>query len=89
MIMDAHRITGAVKELVGGAQEAAGAVTGDTTAELRGKARQAEGGAERTYGEWLDLARDLARDRPLLAVLDTSALSFTVGVLVAGGRLRD
>lgn len=87
--MDAHRITGAIKELVGGAQETAGAVTGDTATELRGKARQAEGGAERTYGEWLDLARDLARDRPLLAVLGASALAFTVGALVAGGRLRD
>ncbi len=26
--MDAHRITGAIKQLAGGAQEAAGAVTG-------------------------------------------------------------
>lgn len=46
--MDAHRITGAIKELAGGAQGAAGAVTGDTVTELRGQARQAEGGAERT-----------------------------------------
>lgn len=87
--MDAHRITGAIKDLVGGAQEAAGAVTGDTATELNGKARQAEGGAERTYGEWLDLARDLARERPLLTVLGASALAFTVGALVVGGRDRD
>ena len=87
--MDAHRITGAMKELVGGAQEAAGAVTGDTATELNGKARQAEGGAERTYGEWLDLARDLARDRPLLTLLGASALAFTVGALIAGGRNKD
>ena len=87
--MDAHRITGAIKELAGGAQEAAGAVTGDTSTELRGKARQAEGGAERAYGEWLDVARDLARDRPLLTLLGASALAFTVGALVAGGRDRD
>jgi len=87
--MDAHRITGAIKDLVGGAQEAAGAVIGDTATELNGKARQAEGGAERTYGEWLDLARDLARERPLLTVLGASALAFTVGALVVGGRDRD
>jgi len=87
--MDAHRITGAIKELAGGAQEAAGAVTGDTVTKLRGQARQAEGGAERTYGEWLDLARDLARDRPLLTLLGASALGFTVGALIAGGRNKD
>jgi len=87
--MDGHRITGAIKELVGDAQEAAGAVTGDTATELRGKARQAEGGAERTYGEWLDLVRGLVRDRPLLTVLGAGALIFTVGALVAGGRERD
>jgi uncharacterized protein YjbJ (UPF0337 family) len=84
--MDAHRITGAIKELAGGAQEAAGVVTGDTSTELRGKARRAEGGAEQAYGEWLDVARDFARERPLLTVLGASALAFTVGALVAGGR---
>ncbi len=87
--MDAHRITGAIEELVGGAQEAAGAVTGDAATEMRGKARKAEGGAERTYGELLDLVRDLARDRPLLTMLGASALAFTIGALVVGGRDRD
>lgn len=87
--MDAHRITGAIKELVGGAREAAGAVTGDTATELSSKARQTEGIAERTYGEWLNLIRDISRDRPLLTAFGAGALAFTLGTLVAGGRDRN
>lgn len=87
--MDTHRMTGAIKELVGGVQEAGGAVTGDTETELRGKARQAEGGLERRYGEWLDLARELARDRPLLTLIGTSAVAFTLGALATGTRAKD
>ena len=87
--MDAHRITGAIKELAGGAQEAAGAVAGDTETELRGKARQVEGGVERNYGEWLDMARELARDRPLLTLIGASAFAFTLGALVTGTRAND
>lgn len=87
--MDTHRITGAIKELAGGAQEAAGKVTGDAGTELRGKARKSEGSVERTYGEWLDIARDLARDRPLMAVLGASAFAFTLGALAAGARTRN
>jgi len=51
--------------------------------------RKAERGAERAHGEWRNLARDLVRDRPLLTVLGASALIFTAGALVAGGRDRD
>ena len=84
--MDAHRITGAIKNLAGHAEEAVGTATGDTKATVSGKARQVEGTAERQFGEWLDIARDLARDRPLLALAGAGALAFTLGALIAGPR---
>jgi uncharacterized protein YjbJ (UPF0337 family) len=79
--MDTHRISGAVKEVAGTVQEAAGAIVGDAKTRREGQARKVEGQAERTFGEWLDEARDIIRAHPLSFLAGAGLLLFAVGAL--------
>jgi len=59
--MSDDRIAGTAKNIGGKAQEAYGSVTGDTSSEIRGKLRQAEGVAQDFYGQAKDALADAGR----------------------------
>jgi uncharacterized protein YjbJ (UPF0337 family) len=64
--MSDNRIEGAVRKGAGRVQAAAGALTGDTETELRGKLNDAAGSAQNAFGKVQDKAEDAfeeARDR--------------------------
>jgi len=58
--MDADRIIGAVKEVGGKAQSAAGQVTGDSKTEFEGRFREAEGHGQNVLGQAKDAVRGAA-----------------------------
>ncbi|UYY78711.1 CsbD family protein [Sphingomonas sp. R1] len=84
--MDTHRIAGAVKEVVGGAEQGLGKVTGDRETEARGVARKTEGGLERRFGETLDQVRSAVRDHPLLALAAAGSVALLAGAALIGRR---
>lgn len=84
--MDTHRIAGAVKEVVGGAEQGLGKVTGDRETEARGAARKLEGGLERRFGETLDQVRSAVRDHPLLALAAAGSVALLAGAALIGRR---
>jgi len=84
--MDTHRIAGAVKEVVGGAEQGLGKVTGDRETEARGVARKTEGGLERRFGETLDQVRSAVRDHPLIALAAAGSVALLAGAALIGRR---
>lgn len=57
-----EQLTGAAKQAFGGAQAAAGGLTGDAALEAKGKLKQAAGSAQQAYGELADGVRDVLGD---------------------------
>ncbi|MDG2520633.1 DUF883 C-terminal domain-containing protein [Caulobacter segnis] len=57
-----EQVTGAAKQAFGGAQAAAGDLTGDATLKTKGKLKKAAGSAQQAYGELTDGVRDVVDD---------------------------
>lgn len=81
--MDINEVEGTVRNVVGKVQDAAGALTGDTANQLKGKATQAAGVAQAKAGEALDNVRELAADRPVGTLMITAGIAFLLGMLFA------
>jgi uncharacterized protein YjbJ (UPF0337 family) len=58
--MDEHRVTGTVRNVGGKVEEGFGRVTGDTKSQFQGVVDQAQGAAEKFYGQAKDAASDAA-----------------------------
>jgi uncharacterized protein YjbJ (UPF0337 family) len=58
--MDEHRVTGAAKNMGGKVEEVFGRATGDTKSQIQGVMDQAQGTAEKFYGQSKDAASDAA-----------------------------
>ncbi|MGY3620658.1 CsbD family protein [Bradyrhizobium sp. USDA 10063] len=58
--MDTDRIAGATKDFAGKAEGAVGEMTGDSTTEASGRAREAAGTVQNLYGQAKDAAREAA-----------------------------
>jgi uncharacterized protein YjbJ (UPF0337 family) len=58
--MDEHRVTGPAKNMGGKVEEGFGRATGDTKSEVQGVMDQAQGTAEKFYGQAKDAASDAA-----------------------------
>ena len=58
--MDEHRVTGPAKNMGGKVDEGFGRATGDTKSEVQGVMDQAQGTAEKFYGQAKDAASDAA-----------------------------
>jgi len=58
--MDEHRVTGTAKTMGGKVEEGFGRATGDTKSEVQGVMDQAQGTAEKFYGQAKDAASDAA-----------------------------
>jgi uncharacterized protein YjbJ (UPF0337 family) len=58
--MDEHRVTGTAKNMGGKVEEGLGRATGDTKSQVQGVMDQAQGTAEKFYGQAKDAASDAA-----------------------------
>jgi uncharacterized protein YjbJ (UPF0337 family) len=92
ILVDKNRIEGTAENVVGKVEDAVGSLTGDTGAQVEGKARQAAGATQATYGKAVDQVKPLierlertARDRPLTSII----LAFASGLVVARIRNRN
>jgi uncharacterized protein YjbJ (UPF0337 family) len=81
--MSGSQIEGTIRNVAGRAEETIGRVTGDSTTELRGKARRLAGEAQSSVGDAVETVRGLASDQPLTAILLAAGIGFVAGMLVA------
>lgn len=78
-----NQVKGALQELGGKIQEAAGRATGDAASQAKGKLRQAAGQLQESYGQALDTVREKTAGNPIATLAATAAVSFLLGVLWA------
>jgi uncharacterized protein YjbJ (UPF0337 family) len=81
--MGENRFEGVARDVGGRIQDAVGGLTGDAKAQGRGRANQAAGQAQNTYGQAIDGVREFATEMPVTAML----CALGVG-LVRGWMLR-
>ena len=74
---------GAAQNLAGRVQEAFGAITGDTSSRIKGRARRVAGGAQYGYGEFLDQLRESAARNPVATVAAAAGVCFVLGAIWA------
>ena len=84
-MVDENRVEGTIKSATGKVQDAAGGLFGDTDTQAQGKANQFSGDAQAYYGEALDTLRDVAADRPLVALATAAGAGLVIGLLL--GRM--
>lgn len=84
--MNEHQVTGALNEVAGRVQSAAGALAGDPAGDLKGKTREARARLEGVYGDAVDAVSDAGRSvgrtiqaNPPTAVLLAAAAGFFLG----------
>ncbi len=82
-MIDSNRIEGAAEDTIGKVQDGMGGLLGDGATQAKGKARQAMGQAQGTYGETLDTLRDLTADQPIVALVAATGIGFVIGALFA------
>jgi uncharacterized protein YjbJ (UPF0337 family) len=76
--MNSDQIEGAVKDLSGRVQQAAGALGDDAKTKVQGAAREAAGKVQQTYGDAVDAVREFTERKPFGAL----ALGVGIGVLI-------
>lgn len=81
--MDSNRPQGFLRRMSGLVQDVFGDAAGDAATEVRGKAKQAAGQVQDTYGEVLDEVEHFVTGRPFLALLAGVGVGFLLGVFVA------
>ncbi|KMY85017.1 hypothetical protein BUMB_04232c [Candidatus Paraburkholderia calva] len=79
MVQD--QIEGAAQQVVGKVQDASGALTGDGAIQAEGKAHQAFGNLQQSYGQTVDNVRLAIASQPIQGVLIAAAVSFVLGAL--------
>lgn len=72
---------GTVKDVVGKAQDALGGAAGDAATQIQGKARQAAGKVQKSYGEAVDGLRDAATSNPITTLAVVAGVGFFLGVM--------
>ena len=72
---------GAIKEVVGIAQDTFGAAAGDAASQIAGKARQAAAKAQQGYGQAILGLRDAATSNPIATMAAVAGVGFLLGVM--------
>ena len=87
--MNEHHVKGALDEVAGRVQSAAGALAGDPADDLKGKAREARAGLEGVYGEAVDAVSDARQSlgrtiqaNPMISLLMAAGAAFLLGRLM-------
>jgi len=91
--MDENQVRGTARHFSGKLQEEAGHATGDTQAELKGKANQAAGAAQYLYGQSTEAIRDSTSDLNEWVRNKVQTQPYTAALIVFGigwllGRMR-
>ena len=76
--MDEHRVKGAARNLGGNVEEGVGRATDDTKSQVQGVIDQAQGTAEKFYGQAKDAASDAAEGVRKTAVSFEDTLHHTI-----------
>ncbi|MDR5754761.1 MULTISPECIES: CsbD family protein [Caballeronia] len=79
MVQD--QVEGAAQTVAGKVQDAVGAITGDASTQAEGKARQALGSLQQSYGQTIDNVRTAVVSQPINGVLIAAAVGFVLGAL--------
>lgn len=82
-MVDVNEIKGAAEDTVGKLQDGMGGLLGDTSTQVKGKAKEFAGQAQGYYGDTLDSVRDVTSDQPLLAIAVATGVGFVLGALLA------
>ncbi len=80
--MDEKRFEGAARNLGGRVQETVGGLAGDAETQARGRANQAAGAAQQTYGQVMDDVKGFASEQPIVALLSAMGLGVILGFLL-------
>ena len=80
--MDENRIEGSARDVGGKLQDAAGGLTGDTSIQARGKADQAAGQAQDTYGKLVGQLQEMTQDQPMTVLISTLGIGLLFGFLL-------
>ena len=80
-MVDENEFVGAARDFGGRVQDAVGGLTGDASAQVKGKWNQAAGKVQRTFGEASDELRDNVTSSPLLALAIVGGVGFALGFL--------
>jgi uncharacterized protein YjbJ (UPF0337 family) len=90
--MNEHQMEGTVGNIAGRVQSAAGALSDDPVAEIKGKARETVGKLQGAYGDAVDTISDAGgsithaiRANPVAAIL----IAGTIGCVLAWALSRD
>jgi uncharacterized protein YjbJ (UPF0337 family) len=81
--MDDNQSTGTFQATAGKIEEAVGNFAGDAKTQVSGKARQAAGQAQQTYGQVVGVVRDFAGENPVGALLAAAGLGVMLGMILA------
>jgi uncharacterized protein YjbJ (UPF0337 family) len=76
-----NKSEGTIRNIAGHVQEAFGSITGDTRAQVEGKARRAAGNAQYGYGEIVEQLRESAVKNPIGTVAIVAGVFFVVGAI--------
>lgn len=80
--MDENRIEGSARDIGGKLQDAVGGLTGDTSTQARGKANQAAGQAQDTYGKLVDQLEEMTQRQPMTVLISTLGIGLLFGFLL-------
>lgn len=86
--METTKGEGALREVVGDVQQAAGNVIGDATLQASGAAKELSGKAQQLYADLAEVVRDSTKERPFAALAIAAGVGFVLGALHAGNRFR-
>ncbi len=79
--METTKTEGAVRQAIGGIQDAIGDATGDVSMQLSGKAKELRGKAQQLCADTATIARDSMVEKPLATLAVTAAVGFVLGAL--------
>lgn len=81
--MNHEQVTGALDNVAGKVQQAAGALTDDQALKLEGAAREIGGKAKGAYGDAVESVRSYAERKPFGALAISAGVGVILGVLLA------
>ena len=79
---DENRFEGAARNIGGKVGETVGRLTGDASTQIQGKAEQAAGMAQDTYGQVVDGVKSFAADKPVGALLAALGVGVALGLVL-------
>jgi uncharacterized protein YjbJ (UPF0337 family) len=86
--METTKAEGALREMAGDAQQAAGNVLDDAGMQASGAAKELSGKAQQLYADFADVVRDSTKQRPFAALAIAAGVGFILGALHAANRAR-